>query len=173
MSDESTVTDNTTPLICPRCGKDVNQPELTVSEDVLRDYVRHMLGGRRFKKVFDSFEGALRIAFEEPTAGEDWKKQATGGPRELAGDKYMLLTLASVEVVDKEAGVIRSLYCKTPNERLELIKDVPTSMEQLADSLTTIQLAVVSRCATVFAALLSLIIAEVTSADFYEGAGLL
>lgn len=161
------------PVTCPRCGKDITQPQLKVSEDVLRDYVKHMLGGRRFKKIYELFDGALRVTFEEPTAGEDWKKQATGGPRELAGDKYMLLTLASVETVDSEAGVVKYLYNKTPNERLELIRDVPASMESLSEALTTVQLAVVSRCATVFAALLSVIIAEVTSADFYEGAGLL
>lgn len=162
-----------TVTICPRCGKDVTQPELKVSEDALKDYVRHMLGGRRFKKSFNLFDGALKVVFEEPTAGEDWKKQLAGGPRELAGDKYMLLTLSSIETVDNEVGITKSLYNKTPNERLELIKDVPASMEQLSDVLTTVQLAVVSRCATAFAALLSLIISEVTSEDFYTGAGLL
>lgn len=158
---------------CPRCGKDLSQPQMDVSEEALKDYVRHMLGGRRFKKEFLMFEGVLRITFEEPTAGEDWKKQTIGGSRELASDRYMLLTLASVEVIDNEAGVVKTLYSKSPNERLELIRDVPASMEALVETLSTIQLAVVSRCATTFAALLSLIIAKVTSEDFYKGAGLL
>lgn len=158
---------------CPRCGKDLKQPQLKVSEEAVKDYVRHMLGGRRFRKEFDMFDGALKIVFEEPTASEDWKKQTAGGPRELAGDKYMLLTLASVATVDTDAGIVKTIYAKSPNERLELITDVPASMEKLSDVLTTVQLAVVSRCATTFAALLSLIIAEVTSEDFYKGAGLL
>lgn len=170
---ENTAFSHTNMGICPRCGKDLSQPQLRVSEETVKDYVRHMLGGRRFKKEFEMFDGALKITFEEPTAGEDWKKQTSGDSTELARDKYMLLTLAAVETVDKEVGVTKALYKKSPNERLELINNVPEGIANLSESLSTVQLAIVSRCSTTFAALLSLIISEVTSEDFYKGAGLL
>jgi hypothetical protein len=56
---------------CPHCGWDVNKSELVeIAENDKFDFVQSILGGKRFKKVYEIFGGALRITFRTLTTAE-------------------------------------------------------------------------------------------------------
>lgn len=56
---------------CPHCGWDVNKSELVeISDGDKLDFVQSILGGKRFKKVYSIFGGALNITFRTLTTAE-------------------------------------------------------------------------------------------------------
>lgn len=59
------------PVICPHCGWDTNNKELTeVTDEDKMDFVQSILGGIRFKKVYSVFGGMLTVTFRSLTTAE-------------------------------------------------------------------------------------------------------
>lgn len=59
------------PVVCPHCGWDTNNKELTeVTDEDKMDFVQSILGGIRFKKVYSVFGGMLTITFRALTTAE-------------------------------------------------------------------------------------------------------
>lgn len=58
-------------VVCPHCGWDTRKEELVeITEDDKLDFVQSILGGIRFKKVYELFGGRLKVTFRALTTAE-------------------------------------------------------------------------------------------------------
>jgi hypothetical protein len=58
-------------VVCPHCGWDTRKEDLVnITEDDKLDFVQSILGGIRFKKVYELFGGRLKVTFRALTSAE-------------------------------------------------------------------------------------------------------
>jgi hypothetical protein len=71
INSDSGVFNTDAAIICPHCGWDTRKKEMVeVTDDDKMDFVQSILGGIRFKKVYELFGGRLRVTFRTLTTAE-------------------------------------------------------------------------------------------------------
>jgi hypothetical protein len=162
-------------LICPRCNKNLSQPELTVSEDVRKEYTRCLLGQRPFTKTLTLLDGALQVTFESMSAeqAELFRTVMADAEIERAIDAKLLATLKTIKVIDKEVQTSVDTYMADYNTRLGFCKSMPPAITEVLKNIDAPMLGILRKCTVTFDLLCMTIREDVFAGDFYEGIGLL
>lgn len=169
-----TETEHDHDVYCVRCGRQVADAPLTVSEEVMQEYTRSLLGQRPFTKTLTLFNGALRLTFEILSAEQrgliDSQKMSMNFDTTL--DLTLLATLALVETFDFDLHVSTPVYSANYAERLAYCKNVPKSVHEVFGNIDTTRLNIYKRCAMSFDVLCRALTEQVFNTDFYDGIGL-
>lgn len=161
---------------CPRCNKEVSEGYLTVSDDVLKEYTRCLLGQRPFSKTMDIFGGVMRVTFEAMSAEQaELFQTIINENTDLARvlDIKMLATLKSISMVDSNMAATTDIYLADYNTRREYCKNAPADVTAIIKNIDAAVLGTLRRCALAFDTLCVAIKDSVFSEDFYTGIGLL
>jgi hypothetical protein len=113
---------------CPRCGlplaKDYSDKP---SAEDRKNYIRAVLGGKRFQKEFTFFDGALKVMFQEMTGGES--KKLFAAISELESDSNLMPKAVRMKMglctvyVDKGGQRADTLNAEVTRESLEAAYD--------------------------------------------------
>lgn len=162
-------------ILCPRCHKNISQPELTVAEEVLQEYTRCLLGQRPFTKTMTLFDGSIQVTFESMSAeqAEQFKVVMADADIDRSLDAKLLATLKIVKVIDKDLQTSTDTYVADYNTRLGYCKNMPATITDVLKGVDAPMLGVLRKCAMAFEVLCVTIRESVFSGDFYEGIGLL
>jgi hypothetical protein len=162
-------------IICPRCNKNITQADLTVAEDVLKEYTRCLLGQRPFAKTMTLFKGSMQVTFESMSAEQAEIFKATMAEADLdrALDAKLLATLKNIKVIDTATQTSVDTYTADYNSRLSYCKSMPAEVTNVLKNIDAPMLGVLRKCALTFELLCLTIRESVFSEDFYEGVGLL
>ncbi len=162
-------------IICPRCNKNISQAALTVSEDVLKEYTRCLLGQRPFTKTMSMFGGTMQLTFESMSAeqAEVFKTVMVEADVEKALDAKLLATLKNIKVIDTDNQTSVDTYTADYNTRLGYCKSMPAEVATVIKNVDAPLLGVLRKCALTFELLCVTIRESVFNGDFYEGIGLL
>lgn len=172
-SAETTSTETVTH--CPRCGRSIYEGYVKVSEDVMKDYTRSLLGQRRFSKTIELLEGNLRITFE--ALGADQSELIAVHAKDMTLDKILdlklLATLSNVQVIDPVMHETTDKYTASYEDRVAYCKTVPESMAAVLKDIDAPLMGIIRKCALSFDVLCAALKEQVFNSDFYEGIGLL
>ena len=166
--------------VCKRCGRELGTAPLSIKDDVMEDYFRHLLGQEPFEKTFKLFNGQLRLTFKELSGKsivENSKKAAEHESYSEFADSlemYLVVSmLKSVETFDPNTMVTTTIYSKTDEELLENTKNPKEAYEKLLETVGQVKIAIIRKACTVFEYLLTALIEKGQDTNFYEDAGLL
>ena len=167
--------DNPVLQVCPRCGRDMSAGDVSVSEEVMQEYTRCMLGQIPFTKTVTLMHGAATLTFEAMSAeqSEVLKMLIRDMTIDQIIDAKLLATLKQVSIVDPTIHVITDLYTADAAERLEYCKKFPEKITDVIKDIDAPMLGVIRRAAIAFDVLCNNIKEQLCSSDFYEGIGLL
>lgn len=166
--------------ICKRCGRELGTEPLTVSDEVMEEYFKNLLGQTPFEKTFKLFGGKLLLTFRELSGSaiiENNKRiEETKSPEEFADVVEMYLItgmLVRVETYDPKTMTTTSVYSMTDEQLLENTKNPKKAYDNLLQLMGQLQMAVIRRACTTFEYLLTALIEKGQDPNFYEDAGLL
>ena len=180
MTDEHTQKTSEEAVVCPRCGKSLNERDLKVDDDAMQAYLRATLSGERFTKTFKIADGKILVTFTElpSTVADKLQTILRGIPAERLLDKAvdykLLLSLLKVEFVDNCDGVIHTKYeAYDDDERLKAINNLDSAFTTFSESFDESTLRLLRQLAITFGLLVKTITDSMLNSDFYEGVGLL
>ena len=160
--------------ICNRCGRDSTTSPVKVREDIMKKYFRSALGQMPFTHTITAMDGQLSATFTIQRGDTLVARAKIGELSMEEGEKSLIVsTLLNVKVVDKMTDMERVLYSKTQDELAASLTNVNDCYEKLVRELDVIQLSFVRTAVKAFVVLVSSIVDNISSSDFYEGAGLL
>lgn len=162
-------------VLCPRCNKNIAQADLTVTDDVLKEYTRCLLGQRPFTKTMTLFKGAMQVTFESMSAeqAEIFRTVMAEADLDRALDAKLLATMKNIKVIDATTQTSADTYTADYNTRLGYCKSMPAEVTDVLKGIDAPMLGVLRKCALTFELLCLTIRESVFSEDFYEGIGLL
>lgn len=161
--------------VCPWCGRDCNKTSVHPSEEVLKEYVRCMLGQTIFGKTFYLLDNTVQLRFVEPMADVALlidERQKAGTDVGILRDIRLLATFESLAVVDEDTGDIQYLINRDAEERKDDAFKFAKAIKDLSERLTTTQLSLIRNCSSLFTVLCASIVDELVNKNFYEGVGL-
>lgn len=169
------------PVICKRCGRDSADAPLKVTEEVMKRYLRSVLGGKPFTNTFSIADGKISAEFQEISADVADKLQRV--LRNMDGDSAinsavdfkLLFTLKKLELIDEDGTVVVKYDSKNFADKINFDKDVNVAakFEEFSKYFDEVLLGILRRMSIAFALLLKAITDQLTSSDFYDGVGLL
>ena len=175
MSDEIK-TDNVVEVKnCPWCGRDCTKTSVHISEDVLKEYVRCMLGQVEFRKEFSLLDNSIKVGFVEPPGDISVfldERQKSGVDIHVLRDIRLLASFEYIGVVDEDTGDTTYIISRNDSERREEPLKYAKAIKELAERISSSQLALIRNCSSAFSILCTNIVDEMVNKNFYEGVGL-
>lgn len=162
--------------VCKRCGREDTDAPLRVREDIVKDYFRAILGQRPFVFTYKAFNGAMNIEFTMQHGDillAELNRERTDITSPSYANRLLMSTLSGVTLVDKERGTSKIVYSADVEDLIKAVDDYNDYYTKLVKKIDAVQLGVIKQASLLFNLLLSQLMHEVTTADFYEGAGLL
>jgi hypothetical protein len=165
---------------CKRCGRPMGSDPLQVSDEVMEEYFRCLLGQKPFEKTFKLFGGQLLITFRElpgrAIIENDKASERYTTDAEFAEslDMYLLTsTLKNVSVFDNKTLETTVLYEASEEDLIENAKNPREAYSRLLEKVGQLKIALIRRVSTAFSYLVTALIEKGQDENFYEGAGLL
>ena len=161
--------------ICPWCGRDYTKNSVHADEEVMREYVRCMLGQVSFRKEFSLLNNTIKIGFVEPTGDISLfidEKQKNGTDISILRDIRLLASFEYINVVDEDTGVTTPVLQRTEEELKEDPIRYAKAIKELSEKLSVSQLSLIRNCSSLFSVLCITIVDEIVNKNFYEGVGL-
>lgn len=162
-------------IYCKRCGRQVTDEPVTVSDDVVKEYMRCRLGGKPFSRELKVLNGSFIITAETADAGliriVDKYLDVNGilpNP-----DVQLLALITKLERVDVDSGIIDTLYEADIDARKDALANVEVGMDKLCKKLDAVELGVVRRACKAFVVLNNILMEMIVDENFYSGVGLL
>lgn len=159
---------------CKRCGRQVTDDPITVSDEVVKEYMRCRLGGRPFTKEIKVLNGSFVIMLETANAKLvriiDRYLDVNGVLTNP--DVQLLALITKLERVDVDSGVISTVYEADQQARIDALKNVEAGMDRLSGDLDAVELGVVRRACKAFVVLNNVLMETVVDENFYSGVGL-
>ena len=161
--------------ICSWCGRDYTKKSAHVKEDVLKEYVRCMLSQTEFRKEFSLLDNTVKLGFVEPQGDISIfldERQKNGADLQTLRDIRMLASFEYIKVVDEDTGDVVTILSRSDDERHEEPLRYAKAIKELAEMVSTSQLAMIRNCSSLFSVLCLNIVDELVNKNFYEGVGL-
>lgn len=160
---------------CKRCGRQVTEEPLKVSDDVVKEYMRCRLGGRLFSREFKSLDGSLIITLETANASISRLLEKYLDPDGILAnsDAQVLALVSSIDRVDRDNGTINNIYKADAKDRKNALSDIDTGMDAICDALDVVELGLVRRATKAFVILNNVLMETAIDENFYKGVGLL
>ena len=179
MADEKVVEEleksENTVIYCKRCGQPVDDEPLKVDQEVLEDYLRASLAGKKFEKTYKIAGGRIQATFEDLPAqvadkfNDIMRSVPADRMLDTAVDYKLALILKLVEFITED-GTVEVKYDGT--DRLKGIDDLPAAVKGLSSKFDETMMAVLRRVSLNFVILLKTISDNLLNSDFYTGVGL-
>lgn len=162
---------------CKRCGRFDTDAPLSVSDDVLQEYLRCTLGGRTFSKKFEFGNGKVSMTFEVVPAELNLMLERIIDNTTLSNaeiiDLRMLMSLSEITAFDEQTSGIKTLYKMSLEDRKKLLEAPTKATEALVKNMDSVLLQIVRRINIAFIMLINEITDSLLNKDFYDGVGLL
>lgn len=162
-------------IYCKRCGRQVVEDPVTVSDDVVKEYMRCRLGGRPFSREMRVLNGSFIITAE--TADADIIR-LLDRYIDINGvltnpDMQLLALISKLERVDLDSGITTTIYEADRSVRKAALTDTETGIGKLCANLDAVELGVVRRACKAFVILNNILMETIVDENFYKGVGLL
>lgn len=167
------------PVICQKCGWDVNNGVITPTEDEVREFTRCLLGERGFEKDYEYLGGGLKATFKELSATdkdkltEVLKTIPPEGPNrvyiEVISDMRKIQTMATLSKIksnDVEKNI--TLDLEGDKQAIAVLEEFDKVVGKYPATLVDILL----RGYIEFDRLLNALTEAAFDENFWEGAGL-
>ena len=166
--------------LCKRCGRELGTEPIKVSDDVLEEYFKCMLGQKPFEKTFRLFGGKLLITFRELSGAsivESNKRAESAKSADEFADvlEMYLITgmLTKVELYDERTMTTSTVYEMTDEQLIANTKNPKQAYDKLVETVGQMHIAVIRKACTVFEYLITALIERSQDENFYADAGLL
>ena len=163
------------PLVCKRCGRPHLDKDVSVSEDVLKEYTRCALGGIPFTKTFTILNGEITVTFEAlPAEFEVSLGYITNSADSdmQALDIRLLMSLTEIRMFDRETSGLKVFYSADLDARRKMLENPKDARIELSSKVDAVLLGALRRMSATFVILQNAILEELVNKDFYEGVGL-
>ena len=163
--------------VCRRCGMQVTDKPLTLSEDVKKAYFKTLLTNKPFSKEYELFDGTVKIVFEMSkgallTAQRTAMNKIDNMTMSAINDVVLLSNLVSISTYDSDVEESNILYEKNVDERIEALSDIEGSIKVLEDTVDYVLLACVRKVMEEFGLLVKTLVDNGLDENFYKGDGL-
>lgn len=165
---------------CRRCGRPLGSEPVQISDEVMEEYFRCLLGQKPFEKTFKLFNGQLLMTFRELPGNaiiendKAAEKYTTDAEFAESLDMYLLTsTLKNVSVFDNKTLETIVLYEASEEDLIENAKNPKAAYNRLLEKVGQLKVALLRRVSTTFSFLLTALMEKGQDENFYEGAGLL
>lgn len=155
-------------LLCPACGKPLDEGSGGPTTDDLQEYIRCLLGGRLFRKTYELYDGKLNLTFSALTSAEAENVYQQGQQfRMLLGEEEAQVQLTRVRLLYYLRSVGTTAY-SPPKEGEDLDTLYAQRFQTAPDGLLTVEVNVLMH----FLRLLTELAEKALDHRFWKGAGL-